>query len=193
MPPTPLNPSPQFAYLIGIIAGDGCIYKYERTCELTIACDDRYPDLIMCYSMLVGSLIPGKVRVEHAKQRKYTMIRVCNTHLPILLGLPHGPKTSNGFAIPEWVFTSRDYIKPFVRGLIETDGGVYKIHRGVACNWHCHFTAKIETIMTAFLRGTRLLGYRFNRKGYKARLSVTEQVKSLVETLEITKIREYTY
>jgi hypothetical protein len=125
--PTPLEPSCDLAYLLGVIAGDGCIYKHKRTCELIITCDTRYPDLIAIYSNLVAKLIPGRVRVVYAKNRKYASIRICNSHLVSLTGLSTGPKAHSGFELPEWVFSSTTYVKWLMRGLIETDGGVYKI------------------------------------------------------------------
>jgi hypothetical protein len=189
----PLLPSPDLAYLIGVIAGDGCIYDYERTSELFIACDNRYPDLIVGYAALVARLIPGNVRIYPSKTRNYTTVRICNMHLSILLGLPSGSKATNGFDIPQWVFEDVQYVKPFLRGLIETDGGVYKITRGNTCVWHCHFTATHEKIMRAFVRGTSHLGYKFIVKGYRVHLSGTTRVKALITDLEISKMREYNY
>jgi hypothetical protein len=99
--PRPLLPSPDLAYLIGVIAGDGCIYDYGRTSELFIACDNRYPDLITNYAALVARLISGNVRIYPSKTRNYTTVRICNKHLSFLLGLPSGSKANNGFDIPQ--------------------------------------------------------------------------------------------
>src|SRR5258708_779653 len=189
----PLPPSAELAYLLGVISGDGCLYQHKRTCELYITCDNDYPDLIEKYVALVKSLLSGKVRLDHPKESDCTVIRLCNSNLPVLLNLPCGAKKADSYPIPEWIFDSVEFVKPFIRGLIETDGGIYIIHRGKACGWHCHFTAYLEPIMLAFLRGTGLLGYEFQRKGHKARLSITPEVKYFVQTLEITKHREYTY
>lgn len=112
-------------------------------------------------------MIEGNVRVQHSNQGNYTVIRIINKALPGLLGVPSGAKVKNGYSVPEWIFSSLDFVKPFLRGLIETDGGIYIIHRGAATGWHIHFTAYYEPIMQAFLRGAQMLGYKFRRKGTK--------------------------
>ncbi|MBX3063171.1 MAG: hypothetical protein KF726_09365 [Anaerolineae bacterium] len=191
--PDPLPPSENLAYLIGIISGDGCLYQFATTVELIITCDDRYPELIIKYEALLRMMITGNVRIQHSNQGNYTVIRLINPDLPVLLNLPTGSKAKNEFQVPEWIFQTVEFVKPFLRGLIETDGGIYVINRGEATGWHCHFTAFNENIMRAFLRGVELLGYEFKRYKKTARLSTTPKVKSLIQTLEITKFREYTY
>jgi hypothetical protein len=192
-PSSPLMPSEDLAYLIGIISGDGCLYNFERTCELIISCDNDFPELIEKYAALLKKMIAGNIRIQRSSQGDYSVVRLINKHLPLLLGLRTGSKVLNDYVVPEWIFTSNDYVKPFIRGLIETDGGIYIINRGAARGWHCDFTSYYEPIMTAFMRGAEMLGFTFRRRGVRARLSVTAEVKRLIETLETSKFREYTY
>jgi hypothetical protein len=46
--------------------------------------------------------------------------------------------------------------------------------------------------MQAFLRGTHRIGFEFKRNKIKARIDATEKVKSLIETLELSRCRDYT-
>ena len=80
-----------------------------------------------------------------------------------------------------------------MRGLLETDGGVYRIYKKGGWFWYRAFTSHYEAIMQGFLRGTERLGYRFVKRNFKATLSRTAEVKRLVEELGINKLREYVY
>lgn len=189
----PLPPSEDLAYLIGVISGDGSISRLRRVYKLAIACDIRYPDLIDRYTDLLNRVIGGKVSVLHRKDCRCADVSVYKSHLPELLGLPSGTKATNGYTVPQWIFDSAEFVRPFLRGLIETDGGVYRTYHKQAWFWYCTFTAKHEAIMSAFLRGTEMIGYRFRMKGITARLSISKDVKALIVELNIDKMREYRY
>ena len=45
-------------------------------------------------------------------------------HTLIHFGLTPGNKKKLNLKVPEWIFSDKDYIKGFVRGLIDTDGCV---------------------------------------------------------------------
>src|SRR5438270_159665 len=100
IPSEPLQPSEDLAYLIGVISGDGCLSRVSRTYKLLIACDIRYPDLIDKYVDLVSRLIGSKVSINWRKDCKCADVYTYSNKLPILLDLPVGTKTKNGYAVP---------------------------------------------------------------------------------------------
>jgi len=187
-----LCPSAELAYLIGVICGDGCISAMPRTYALTISCDTRYPDLITTYVALMEHLLGRKPTVRAGKGGTYFEIRLYSKHLPVVLGLTPGAKQQD-YSVPEWIFGDLNYVGPFIRGLIETDGNIYHEYRNKGWCSRCLFTAKVESIMTAFLRGTSLLGYEFRLvpHQYQARLTRTALVKQLALELDLTKNRVY--
>ncbi len=188
----PLLPSVDLAYLIGVICGDGCIYKMPRVCQLSISCDASYPDLIGTYANLIQK-VTGRVAGKHlTKKGTCVQVRVADKWLPILLALPAGAKPQD-YPVPEWIFSDLDYVRPFLRGLIETDGNIYHEYRNNGWRSRCIFTAKIESIMTAFLRGTSMLGYDFRHvpAHYQARFTRTALVKQLALELDLKKNRVY--
>jgi len=188
----PLCPSAELAYLIGVICGDGCISAMPRTFALTISCDMRYPDLITTYVALVEKLLGRKPTVRAGNGGTYFEIRLYSKSLPVVLGLTPGAKQQD-YPVPEWIFGDLDYVRPFIRGLIETDGNVYHEYRNKGWCSRCLFTAKVESIMAAFLRGTLLLGYEFRLvpHQYQARLTRTALVKQLALELDLVKNRVY--
>ncbi|MDQ3813345.1 MAG: hypothetical protein M3347_05285 [Armatimonadota bacterium] len=190
---TSLPPSEDLAYLIGVISGDGNLWANSRTCKLGISCDARYPDLIEKYMRLIERLTGRAPSVRARKGGSYFEICLYGKGLSTLLNIPCGAKASNGYAVPEWIFEKPEYVRKFLLGLIETDGGVYhEFRHGGWCS-RCRFTAKYEPIMQAFLRASSLLGYNFRRCGDDARLTITAEVKRLVTELDLTKIRTYKY
>lgn len=188
----PLEPSRELAYLIGVICGDGCISPMPRTYQLTISCDTYYPELIATYKTLVENLLKRPASLDLNVEGTCAQVRLSDKHLPVLLGLPAGAKPQD-YPVPEWIFGDLDYVRPFIRGLIETDGNIYHEFRNNGWCSRCIFTAKIESIMSAFLRGTALLGYdfRFVPAHYQARFTRTALVKQLALELDMTKNRVY--
>jgi hypothetical protein len=120
----PLLPSIDLAYLIGVICGDECISLMPRTHALTISCDARYPELIETYSNLIETLLKRKPTIRAGNGDTYFEIRLYSKQLPTILGLPAGAKQQD-YPVPEWIFEDLDFVRPFIRGLIETDGNIY--------------------------------------------------------------------
>ena len=189
----PLPPSTEFAYLIGVIAGDGCITRAGRGYKLEISCDAAYPELISTYCKLVNHVTGLRASILKVKGKPCFRVVANSTVLPDLLGLPAGAKTKSGFTIPEWVFQETGYIKAFVKGLIETDGTVAKVYRHGGWYWHIHFSASNPIIMASFLRAVGILDYTFKVTGAKAYLSNTALSKKMVAELGIAKYKEYVY
>lgn len=185
----PLPPSEDLAYLIGVTCGDGCLWQAPRTCRLLISCDARYPDLVTGYAALIERVL-GRRPSIYPKKATALEISFYNKDLPLILGLRVGAK-SDDYPIPEWIFGSRAFVGPFVRGLIETDGGIYHEYRNGGWCSRCLFTAHYASIMDGFLRGTEMLGYRFRRVGVQARLTVSKEVHRLALELDLTKERVY--
>lgn len=188
----PLLPSVDLAYLIGVICGDGCIISMPRTFTVSISCDTFYPELITTYTALITKLLKRPASVYTNPEGTCTQIRLSDKHLPQMLGLPAGKKPQD-YPVPEWIFGDLDYVRPFIRGLIETDGNVYHEYRNNGWCSRCIFTAKIESIMTAFLRGTSMLGYELRHVDWccQARFTRTALVKQLALELDLTKNRVY--
>lgn len=188
-----LPPSDDLAYFLGVFSGDGSLTRQPRTFKLSISCDGRYPDLIEKYVRLIERLAGRVPKVASRKGGNYFEIYLYGCDLPVLLGVPCGAKSSNGYSVPGWIFTQPSYLKGFVRGLIETDGNVYHEYRNGGWFSRCRFTATHEPIMQAFLRATTLLGYNFRHCGVDARLTVTAEVKRLALELDLTKERVFKY
>jgi len=116
------------AELIGIILGDGNIHNNT----MKIAFDRRNQH----YLNYVGDLF-NKIFGIKLKQTSYSKNNVdylhCNNILVIeellKLGLKRGNKIINQTGIPNWIKQNKAYSKACTRGLIDTDGCIYKCKR----------------------------------------------------------------
>lgn len=190
MPP---EPSVEFAYLIGVVAGDGCITRAGHVFKLEISCDAAYPNLIKTYQALITQVTGLAAAVYKVHNRNCFRVVANSATMPSILGFPPGAKSENGFTIPEWIFENTEYVKALLRGLIETDGAVAKVFRHNGWYWHIHFCAKHPGIMSSFMRAVNILGYPFRLDGHKALLTNTALTKQMIADLEIGKCKEYIY
>lgn len=184
--------SSDLAYLIGVICGDGCLTQLPRTCQLIISCDARYLELTAKYVDLIEKLVGRKPSVLTRKNGSYFEIRLANKSFSTMFGLPVGAK-AHDYPVPEWIFEDLNFVRPFLRGLIETDSGVYHEYRNGGWCSRCLFTNKCDSIMRAFLRGSAALGYNFRHvpTQFQARLTISAQVIIFAKELDLTKERVY--
>jgi hypothetical protein len=120
-------PNRDYAYLLGMYLGDGCISASHRPgvwC-LRIACDSRYPGIIRTCRQAMDAVFPGK-RANAAKRRHCNCVDVTmwSKHWPCLIP-QHGPgrKHLRSIELTEWqeaIVTEQR--RAFVKGLIESDG-----------------------------------------------------------------------
>ncbi len=151
----PLPLSADFAYFLGVFAGDGSLTALPRTYQLRIACHSAQQELTAKHLALLTRVTGRMPAVRLRRDCNGMDIVLYGMNLPVLLGLPCGRKQTNGFIIPPWVFEMRESARGFVRGLIETDGGIYKRARpDKGRTWECILTAHNPEIMNAFLRAT---------------------------------------
>ena len=183
-----LPPSDELAYLFGVLCGDGCLWQGPKTVQLSISCDARYPNLIEIYCGLLHQLT-GRAAIV-ARRATYAEVRMNSVALPQMLGLPTGAKAQD-YPIPAWIWQQDSFLRFWVRGLIETDGGIYHEYRNGGWCSRCRFTSKTASILDGFLRSTHHLGYPFRKVGCDARLTRTALVKKLDAELDIREQRMY--
>ncbi len=122
----PLKKSADLAELFGIILGDGCIRKEQIKITLNRIIDKEY-------SFFVSNLIRSQLGEMPSVIERNNVIEIhlYGTELVKRLeenGLKQGNKTLLQVKIPEWIIENDMYARRCLRGLFDTDGGLY-IHR----------------------------------------------------------------
>ena len=121
--------SKELAEFFGIFLGDGGI---RGSHQLAISFD-YYKDAE--YAINVGKMIQRLFKLDHSvykrKENNGADIVVSSSHLIEFLkkyGIKAGNKVTNQIEVPKWVCKRLDYSIACLRGLVDTDGGLYQ-HR----------------------------------------------------------------
>ena len=158
----------RLAELVGIILGDGGIYKNKKLSmyELRIAgnsqTDKEY--LLEYVKPLIEKLFGIKVRIYFSKKRNCLHIIAQGVRLINYLesiGLKSGDKVKNNINIPKWIFDSDIFVKSCLRGLIDTDGCVLPITgRDYTYIW---FSSGIPNLRKDFEKIISKLDYKISK------------------------------
>ncbi len=184
------------AYIVGIALGDGNLSSpNKRVTRLRISCDERYPAIAEEIITALKQLLPhNKVSIVRRKHQNCFDISVYSKALdewmPWKVG--QGSKAKQEARVPVWIRKNQLYTEECLRGLIQTDGCIYK-DRGYQ--------------MVNFVNNSRLLaedtrdmlselGYRpkFNllklssgKIKYTVKVSRTVEVARLLQTIGLHK------
>ncbi len=121
--------SPQLAEFFGIMLGDGGISNsWQANITLNAIADKDYAVYVVRLCEHLFGVVPA---VRKRKTREALVISLASTTVVDFLverGLPRGNKLAAGLAIPQWIMKRSRFRGACLRGLMDTDGGLY-IHR----------------------------------------------------------------
>lgn len=153
-------PSADYAYLLGLYLGDGCISRMGRVWRLRIALDTKYPGIIESCRRAIDTVMPGQHAHVAAQKGNYAVVGLYSKHWPCLFP-QHGPgrKHLRPIVLEPWQQAHVDAAtEDFVRGLIHSDGcRVVANDRGVA-SVRYHFTNHSTDIRNLFCAALDKLG-----------------------------------
>jgi intein/homing endonuclease len=123
----------ELAEFIGIFLGDGNLYvdttkgMYVVRVFLNSLTETNYAKYIKA---LIKRLFGIDTRIVQMKEVNCIYVNAQNKALTEFLieqGMRSGDKIRNGITIPDWVWRNPDALRACVRGLIDTDGSVYRL------------------------------------------------------------------
>ena len=168
-----------YAELLGLYLGDGCISNGPRAYRLRIALDKRYPGIIADTRALVQRCFPEN-RVDVVSLKGCVNVSMYSRHLPCLLP-QHGPgkKHERPIVLEPWQEAIVEGAPwPFIRACIRTDGCAFinrtDIHRPVPHGYLSYeFSNMSHDIAQLFVQACDRVGVRtrLNRDG-RGRCSV---------------------
>ncbi|OGZ83992.1 MAG: hypothetical protein A2528_01160 [Candidatus Staskawiczbacteria bacterium RIFOXYD2_FULL_37_9] len=127
---TPISENKELqSYVIGLALGDGNLSNpNKRAVRLRITCDAKYPSLVQKIKNSLQLLFPkNKASVSNRKNNYYNVSVYSNRLKEIIpWKTGNGPKFEQMASIPDWIKTNNNYKINCLRGLIETDGCIYK-------------------------------------------------------------------
>ena len=122
---------------MGVALGDGNLSKSSRATRLRISCDNKYPKLIGKISSALSELFKDNIVSQYHRKDNCTDVYVYSNKLENILGwtATDGSKYMQNVRVPSWVFYNKEFMKNCLRGLIETDGSVYKDRKYLYVNF----------------------------------------------------------
>ena len=160
-------PKPSFssslAELTGIILGDGGITNTQLTITLDYKTDREYSDFV---ANLIFKIFDKRPTISKYSHRGTLAMRLSGINLVDILeelGLERGDKVRNQIDFPDWIKGNLGLRKACVRGLFDTDGGLY-FHRhwtkGIKYrNLGFCFTSYSKPLITSFFATLKESGY----------------------------------
>jgi hypothetical protein len=159
-------PASEYAFLLGLYLGDGCISDGPRTYRLRIALDSRYPKIIADCAAAIEAVTPGKEAWRGKRPRSNCVdVAAYWNHWPCVLP-QHGPgrKHLRRIELTDWqqrlVSACHEYL---IRGLIQSDGcRVVANDRGIS-SVRYHFSNRSEDIKRIYCKSLDALGIGWTR------------------------------
>ncbi len=175
--PTFSGKSEEFAEFIGIILGDGNIYK--NSTRIIISKEEiEFSEYIMnlfyrLFGIKLNRIFLGN-RIVLGKHNEQ-LVNILLGH-----GLKRGNKVHNQVGIPPWVFKNKGYIASCLRGLIDTDGCLYKCKR--EGKNYIQFTNHSINLLDGVKELGNRLGIKFSRAGnHRISIYKKEDVKEYIK------------
>lgn len=131
--------SKELAELVGIILGDGNIHSYKKGKKIGVyslriaghSLKDRKYHL-KYIKPLCESLFNIKAKVINLSYKNERFVVLYSRKLVEYLeriGLKSGDKIKNQIGIPNWIAEDKNLLKACLRGLIDTDGSIFRMSR----------------------------------------------------------------
>ena len=166
------------AYVVGLALGDGNLSNPNgRAIRLRITCDKKYVKLNEhIYNSLQEFLPDNKTFI--IDRGTCLDIGVHSNKLENLLGwkAQEGSKYKQKVKISDWILKDKIFIRECLRGLVQTDGSIYKDRGYLMVN----IVSNIPS-----LAGSIVIG--INKLGYKPNIQIHEDPKTTKHTIRISK------
>jgi len=181
----PLKQNGDLAELIGVLLGDGNIFKFPRTEALTIASNAKNKGFIQRYSSLIQKIFSKKPKIN----KPYggcVRIRLYEKNISKRLNFPTGARKNQNTKIPLWVLKNRNYLIKYLRGLYEAEGS-FCVHKPTY-TYKFLFGNRNESLLRNVYRGLKILGFHPHESKYQIQISKKEEVYRIKDLI---KFRQY--
>lgn len=121
----PINYNSDLAEYIGILLGDGGLTPGQVFITLNYIADREYISYVMSLCKRLFKVTPGCYK---RKESNAYVIYLCGIDLInflVNIGLKTGNKVKNQVGVPSWIKLNNDFKIACLRGLMDTDGGIF--------------------------------------------------------------------
>lgn len=149
--------SAKVAEFFGIVMGDGGISPRQITVTLHSETDKEFAGY---YAGLCYELFGVRPTVSKVKSSKALVVVISRTDLVQwchTLGLPIGNKIKQGLDVPKWIKRNPAYARACLRGLVDTDGSVFKHKYRVGGKQYEYKKLDFCTLSSALLKSAYII------------------------------------
>ncbi len=176
--------STAFAEFIGIVLGDGAISNYQVRITLDRYRDREYANFVKNLTEIVLGETPSVAIYEYDNTISLTLSGIGLVEMLERVGMTRGDKIAHQVSFPKWIRDDLSYRIACVRGLFDTDGGLYFHQKAEKKYLGWCFSSKSEPLLVDVYDALRNLEFNVKKAGgYKLcmyRLSSIERYLSLI-------------
>ncbi len=182
-----LQPSEELAEVTGVILGDGGITNSQLRITLDRKTDRSYGLFIRKLMLTVFGELPAWY--EHEKDNT---IDLCISGVNLIeelsrWGLEKGDKIMRQVDFPSWIWSNKNYQKACIRGLVDTDGGIY-FHKhwtkGIRYrNLGLCFTSHSRPLITSVSKALSTFAIKHSIKQYNIFIYSLDQIKKYFQII----------
>jgi hypothetical protein len=186
LPAAPLRfTASEYAYLLGLYLGDGCIQRLGRTYSFRLSMDAKYPEILAEAREVMGRCSPTGRVSEHLAGPDKTVAVLCvyGNHLPCLFP-QHGPgkKHNRTIALETWQESIVEaHPWRLIRGLIQSDGCRFVNRTGKYAYPSYDFAQVSDDIRAIFMDACMRVGLNARQYSLRVRIYRRESVALLDE------------
>ncbi|MGI0060786.1 MAG: LAGLIDADG family homing endonuclease, partial [Nitrosotalea sp.] len=178
----PKKSDPKFSEFIGILLGDGHLSVSGIEIILEYPAENSYKDYI---ANLMSELFSRNPIIKIKKSNSNTIhLRINSKNLVKFLntlGLKTGNKVVNGASIPNFINEDRSLLKCCIRGLIDTDGGIFNKQAGYSRGL-IEFSNHSKPLLNSVKNGLLTLGFTPSKAGEGAiRIQTQKEIHKYAE------------
>ena len=145
------NKSGGLAELIGVLLGDGCITKGQVSVTLNKETDKLFIEYVVNLIQELFHYTPSVLERNHSKVKVIVISGIRMVEFLYGIGMRIGNKVRQQVDVPVWIKEDKEFVRWCVRGLVDTDGGVfehkYKIRNKEYSYLKLHFTNKSKPLI----------------------------------------------
>ncbi len=174
------------AELIGVVLGDGYIGKFPRSEVLQIFSNSNNQGFVDRYTALVQRIFNKKPAVAKRNYSNCTNITIYEKNISNRLGIPTGARKDKRFTIPRWIWSDKNYLIRYLRGLYEAEGS-FSVHPPTY-TYKFVFANRNESLLNNVYRSLKKIG--FNPHRTKVNIQISKR-KEAYECRDLLGFRNY--
>lgn len=175
----------ELAFLIGMVLGDGNIYKFPRTECLVIVLGTDKPTLIEFTANIVKNVIRKVPVVQKRNSSECVNIRIYQRYLSKRLKIATGARGQLTIKLPYWVWRNKSLLTACLRGLFEAEGS-YSVHLKTY-TYNLSFSNNNVSLLDEVEKALVMLGYHPERRYNAVRLRKKAEAASFIELINFRK------